>query len=162
MGITEIKTTVPAEQKRALIIAANFNDLIVSRLVEGAVRAFHSASIADSAISLIRVAGALEIPLALKAAARTNQFNVFVVVGAIIKGHTDHYDHVARMANDGVLSVALEHNLALGNKILTVHSLEHALERADGPHGNAGHDAAMAALGLFDTYAAINLLKRAQ
>ena len=76
-------------------------------------------------------------------------------MGAIIKGTTDHYHHVARIAQDGVLSVALKYNLALGNGILTVHTLEQALARADGPMGNIGFDAASAACdlrGLFHNF----------
>ena len=137
----------PASQ-RVLIIAARANDVVVTRLIDGAQRAFMQAHLKPEYQKIMRVSGALEIPLALKIAAQTGYFNAFVVLGAVIKGKTDHYDHVARMANDGVLQVALEHKLAMGNGILTVHSLEHALERADGPAGNLGFDAAMAALSL--------------
>lgn len=133
---------------RVLIIAARANELVVSRLIDGALRALRQSSIKPQHQHLMRVAGALEIPLALKKAARTGQFDAYIVLGAVIKGKTDHYDHVARMANDGVLTVALEETLALGNGILTVHSLEQALERADGPAGNLGFDAAHAALDL--------------
>jgi 6,7-dimethyl-8-ribityllumazine synthase len=137
-----------AHSKRVLIISACANDVVVSRLIDGACRALTTASIKPEHQEVMRVSGALEIPLALKMAARTNFFHAFVVLGAVIKGKTDHYDHVARMANDGVLQVALEHQIALGNGILTVHSMEHALERADGPCGNLGNDAANAALNL--------------
>lgn len=148
--------------KKVLIIAARANDLVVSGLIDGAVRAFTKAKIKLSHQWLIRVPGALELPLALKKAAQPGQFSAYAVLGAVIKGKTDHYDHVARMANDGILSVALEHNLALGNGILTVHCLEHALERADGPCGNLGFDAAQAALNLAATFSALEQNKRAQ
>lgn len=137
-----------AGSKRVLIIAALANDMVVSRLVDGAKRALSAARIAPEHQQVMRVSGALEIPLALKMAAKSGAFDAFVVLGAVIKGKTDHYDHVARMANDGVLAVALEHYLALGNGIVTVHCLEQALERADGPAGNLGVDAANAALNL--------------
>ncbi len=133
---------------KAVIIAAKANYVVVSRLIDGAYRALNSAHVDASQTSLIEVSGALEIPLALKKTARINRFNAFVVLGAVIKGKTDHYDHVARLAHNGVLEVALDHQLPLGNGILTVHSLEQALERADGPSGNLGYDAAKAALGL--------------
>lgn len=142
--------TVDNTLQRVLIIAARANDVVVARLIDGAERAFNQAGINSSNRQLIRVSGAFEIPLALKMAAETGYFSAYVVLGAIIKGKTDHYDHVARMANDGVLQVALDHKLPLGNGILTVHCLEHALERADGPTGNLGFDAANAALSLVD------------
>ncbi|HXW52823.1 MAG TPA: 6,7-dimethyl-8-ribityllumazine synthase [Myxococcota bacterium] len=132
----------------AVIIAAKANYVVVSRLIDGAKRAFTSANIDASRTTLIEVAGALEIPLALKKIASTNHWNAFVVLGAVIKGKTDHYEHVARLAQNGVLKVALEHRLPLGNGILTVHTLEQAFERADGPCGNLGFDAAKAAIGL--------------
>lgn len=143
--------SIDMSAQRVLIIAARANELVVTRLIDGALRALKQSAIKPSHQHVIRVPGALEIPLALKMAARSGQFNAYVVLGAVIKGKTDHYDHVARMANDGVLNVALEHHLALGNGILTVHSLEHALERADGPAGNLGSDAAHAALNLMVT-----------
>jgi len=133
---------------KAVIIAAQANQLVVSRLVEGAMRALSSTTRVSAHVSLIEVSGALEIPLALNKVAKAARFNTFVALGAVIKGKTDHYEHVARMANDGVLRVALEHQLAFGNGILTVHSLEQALERADGPCGNLGFDATKAALSL--------------
>lgn len=139
---------VDVKAQRVLIIAARANDVVVSRLVEGAQRACSKAGIESTNLEVMRVPGALEIPLALKIAARANYFNAYVVLGAVIKGKTDHYDHVSRMANDGVLQVAIDHQLALGNGILTVHSFEHALERADGPAGNLGFDAANAAINL--------------
>lgn len=162
LNLNEIKPGQNCPPQRVLIIASRANELIVSRLIEGASRACHKAGIKANDQYLIRVDGALEIPLALKMAAKTGHFTTYVVLGAVIKGHTDHYEHVARMANDGVLSVALEYNLVLGNKILTVHSLEHALERADGPAGNAGYDAAMAALNLYETLWALQAIKREQ
>jgi 6,7-dimethyl-8-ribityllumazine synthase len=138
-------------KENVLIIASRANDMVVSRLIEGAKRALRQASVREECQHLVRVPGALEIPLALNLAARCGRFNAFVVLGAVIKGKTDHYDHVARMANDGVVEVALKYHLCVGNGILTVHSLEHALERADGPAGNLGFDAAKASVDLLVT-----------
>lgn len=161
-NIVEISdNVVDKTAHRVLLIAARANDLVVSRLIDGAKRAFVNEGLSLSQLSLMRVNGALEIPLALNKAATTGRFNTFVVLGAVIKGKTDHYDHVARMANDGVLDVALRHHLAVGNGILTVHSLEHALERADGPCGNLGCDAARAALGLSASFLELEKSNRA-
>lgn len=143
---------VNLKEHRSVIIAALANDLIVSRLVSGAKNTLLGLGIKETNIDIIRVSGALEIPLALKAAALSNNYQSFTVLGAVIKGSTDHYDHVARMANDGTLKVAIDHCLALGNGILTVHTLEHALQRADGSHGNLGCSAAKAAFELYEIY----------
>jgi 6,7-dimethyl-8-ribityllumazine synthase len=133
---------------KCLTIAAQANDFVVSKLIDGTIRACYSYGLKEEQLHIVRVAGALEIPLALNQAANIHGFNVYVVLGAIIKGKTDHYAHVSRVAHDGIMSVALEKNLALGNGILTVYNLEQALERADGPSGNLGYDAARAALNL--------------
>ncbi len=142
---------------RALVIAAEANSLVVDRLVAGASNALADRGLKQDQQKIVRVAGALEIPLMLKRAASSKRFDVFVVLGAVIKGQTDHYEHVASMANNGVLNVALEYGLALGNGILTVHSMEQALARADGTHGNIGRDAALAALNLKLSYLSLEL-----
>lgn len=133
---------------KPLIVAARANELVVSRLIDGALRAFLMSSIKPEQITIMRVSGALEIPLALKKAAVARTYSAYVVLGAIIKGESDHYDHVSRIAYDNVFEVALRHELALGTGILCVHNLEQALSRSDGPHGNLGFDAAIAALKL--------------
>ncbi len=137
---------IDLSNEKALIIGALANDFVVSRLINGALATFDAAKIPKQQQTVIRVPGALEIPLALKKAAA--HFDIFVVLGAVIKGQTDHYDHVSRISFDGVLQVALEHSLALGNGIMTVANMELALARADGPNGNLGKDAALAALSL--------------
>lgn len=148
-----MNNATPNQQNHTpVIIAAQANDLVVSRLIDGALRAFRAAGISDKQITIVRVPGALEIPLALNKVSASKEHSCYTVLGAVIKGKSDHYDHVARMANDGVLSVALKYGLPMGNGILTVHSLEQALERADGPCGNLGFDAALAALSLSNTF----------
>ncbi len=144
-----------ATKKKSIIIAARANDNVCSRLIDGAVRAFTEAGIEANNQHVLRVAGALEIPLALKMAARSRQFDIFLVIGAVIKGQTDHYEHVSRMANDGVMSVALEYQLALANCILCAHNMEQALERAGGACGNLGFDYANAAVDLAACYASL-------
>lgn len=139
-------TTVDLSKQRAVIIASMANDFVVSRLIAGAKNTFLDARIFEGQQSLVRVPGALEIPVALKKMAP--HFDLFVVLGAVIKGQTDHYEHVSKMAFEGVSQVMLENTLALGNGIMTVHSIELALARADGPSGNLGVEAAKAALSL--------------
>lgn len=146
-----MKTSNPFPNQ-VLIIAAEANDVVVSKLIQGATRSLVKLGLASENIIIKRVAGALELPLLLKKAALTGDYEMFVVLGAVIKGKSDHYYHVSRMANNAIMSIAVEHGLALGNGLLTVHSLEQAFERADGPVGNIGTDAAMAAFSLFKSF----------
>lgn len=139
-------------QARPLIIAAKTNEHIVSRLISGAMHAFLSKDIAAQNIIITNVPGALEIPLYLKHAALKHDFNIFVVLALVLKGETDHYDHVSRLANDGVMSTALTHNLALGNGILCVHNIDQALKRSDESSHNAGIIAANAAYSLYHLF----------
>ena len=145
-GLNNKNMSLDMSKEKALIIASLANDIIVSRLISGAEAAFDAANIAKERQTIIRVPGAMEIPVALKKSAP--YFDIFVVLGVVIKGQTDHYEHVSRIAMDGVLQVCLEHTLPLGNGIMTVHTMEQALARADGPSGNLGIDAARAALSL--------------
>jgi 6,7-dimethyl-8-ribityllumazine synthase len=132
------------------IIAAQWNEHVVSRLIDGAKRACEHRGMNANAVHVTRVAGALEIPHALNIAMQNPHFDTFVVLGTVLKGETDHYEHVARMANDGVQKVALRHNKPLGNSILTVHTLELAMARASEGDNNSGYAATLAAIDLFE------------
>lgn len=134
------------------IIAAHANDVVVAKLISGATKACIVSGFSLEQIDVVRVAGALEIPLALNKIASLNGYAAYVVLGAIIKGETDHYHYVSHMAHQGIMSAALKYNLALGNGILTVHKMEHALDRADGACGNLGYDAALAAISLANVF----------
>lgn len=130
------------------IIATRWHHNVVDRLIDGAHRALIEADISPEYHHVMHVAGALELPLALSMALDSRRYNAYVMLGCVLKGKTDHYDHVARMANDAIINLATTHRLALGNGILTVHHLEHALARAEGSEGNLGYDAMKAALDL--------------
>lgn len=153
----DVKKLPDLSGQKVLIIASQANDLVVSRLISGAKNSLSAALIPSDAHTLMRVPGALEIPLALKKAAP--YFDMFVVLGVVLKGQTDHYEHVSRIALDGVASVALEHTLALGNGIMTVQSMELALARADGPNGNLGAEAARAAISMRQLFLSYDLHK---
>jgi 6,7-dimethyl-8-ribityllumazine synthase len=129
---------------RIALLASRFNDLVVSRLVEGARDALLRHGIDDDDLSLIRVPGAFELPLTADKLAASGRFAAIVALGCVIRGDTAHFDYVAGGSANGLMQVALDHGLPVGFGVLTVDTLEQALDRAGGKAGNKGADAAMA------------------
>ncbi len=129
---------------RIALLASRFNDLVVSRLVDGARDALLRHGIDDDDLSLIRVPGAFELPLTADKLAASGRYVAIVALGCVIRGDTAHFDYVAGGAANGLMQVALDHGLPVGFGVLTTDSMEQALDRAGGKAGNKGADAAMA------------------
>lgn len=150
-GNETIEKSHPEELSRQLydasfcIIAARFNGHIVEKLVAGARAALERCGVSDSAITVLRVAGAYELPLAAQKAARSGRFDGIVALGAVIRGGTPHFEFVSGECMAGLTRVSLDCDLPLGNGVLTVDTVEQALERAGGSEGNKGEEAALAA-----------------
>lgn len=128
---------------RFAVIASRFNGLIVDQLVKGALETLSSQGIQSE---LIWVPGALEIPVVAQQAARTRKYDALVCLGAVIKGSTDHYEHVSREVHNGVTRVSLDASIPVTMGVLTVETMAQALERAGGTCGNVGSNAALAAI----------------
>jgi 6,7-dimethyl-8-ribityllumazine synthase len=128
------------------VLAARFNDRIVEDLVRGALDALRRHGVADSAVDLVRVPGAFELPLAAKKAARTRQYDGLVALGVVIRGATPHFDYVCSECAAGLSRVSLEFELPVGFGVLTCDTVDQAVERAGIKHGNKGADAALAAM----------------
>jgi 6,7-dimethyl-8-ribityllumazine synthase len=128
------------------IIAARFNDFVVDRLLSGAVDALvkHGASPAE--IEIVRVPGAYEMPLALKKLAASRRHDALVALGCVIRGATPHFDYVAGEASRGIAQAGLAHDMPIGFGLLTVDTIEQAIERAGTKAGNKGADAALSAI----------------
>jgi len=127
------------------IIAARFNGEIVDKLVTGAKAALQSCGVSESSITVLRVAGAYEIPLAAQKVARTDRYDGIVALGAVIRGGTPHFEYVSGECMAGLSRVSLDNDIPLGNGVLTVDTIEQALDRAGGAEGNKGEEAALAA-----------------
>ncbi len=127
------------------IVAARFNGDIVDRLIAGARAALERSGVTPSAIEVLRVAGAYELPFAAQAAARTGRFDGIVALGAVIRGGTPHFEYISAQCMAGLARVSLDCNIPLGNGVLTVDTAEQAVERAGGREGNKGEEAALAA-----------------
>jgi 6,7-dimethyl-8-ribityllumazine synthase len=127
---------------RLAIVASRFNGAIVDRLVEGALEAFRATGTPPEKVTLVRVPGAFELPLA--AARLAGAHDAVVGLGCVIRGETAHYEHVARVAADGLARVQLDSGVPVGFGVLTTDTVEQAQARAGGQEGNLGFSAAMA------------------
>jgi 6,7-dimethyl-8-ribityllumazine synthase len=135
-----------AGEARFGIVLARFNSLIVERLLEGAIDTLRRHGVSDDHLTVARVPGAYELPLAAQAMARSGQFDAVIALGCVIRGSTPHFDYVAGEAAKGLAMVSLAENLPVSFGVLTTDSIEQAIERAGTKAGNKGVDAAMSAI----------------
>jgi 6,7-dimethyl-8-ribityllumazine synthase len=144
--VKTIEGTLDATGLRVAIVAARFNDFIVARLVDGAVDALvkHGASPAD--IEIVRVPGAFEVPLALQRLAQARRHDALIALGCVIRGATPHFDYVSGEASRGIAQASQTHGVPVGFGLLTVDTIEQAIERAGTKAGNKGVDAALSAI----------------
>ena len=128
------------------IVASRFNDFIVDRLLDAAVGTLLKHGIAAGDIEVVRVLGAFETPLAIKKMATSRRYNALIALGCVIRGGTPHFEYVAGEATRGIGSVSTSEEIPVGFGILTVDTIEQAIERAGTKAGNKGADAALAAI----------------
>lgn len=141
-----VEGTYSARGLRFAVVASRFNEFIVERLVDAAVGTLvkHGAEPGD--IEVVRVPGAFEIPVALKKLAAARRHDALIALGCVIRGATPHFDYVAGEAASGIARVSIEHEVPIGFGLLTVDTIEQAVERAGTKAGNKGADAAMTAI----------------
>ncbi len=139
---------------RFALVAARFNSAIVDGLVAGALDGLKRHGVADDAIDVVRVPGSFEIPLVAQKLAGGGKYAAVICLGAVIRGDTDHYDHVAGEAAGGVARAALATGVPVIFGILTCDTLEQAVNRAGAKSGNKGFDAALTAIEM------VNLLRQ--
>jgi 6,7-dimethyl-8-ribityllumazine synthase len=136
----------PVPGARYAIIASRWNPRIMEVLVEGARAALLAHGVAENAIDIVRVPGALELPVTAQLLARAGKHAALVALGCVVRGDTRHYEHVADQSARGLMDVSLEHALPVANGVLAVEKYADAEARAGGAHGNKGEEAALAAL----------------
>jgi 6,7-dimethyl-8-ribityllumazine synthase len=132
------------------IVAAKFNQAVVDRLVEGALDGLRRHGVADKNITLVRVPGSYEIPLVANKLALSGKFSSIICLGAVIKGETDHYDHVAGASTNGIAGISLQTGIPVIFGVLTCDTLEQAINRAGAKAGNKGFEAALTAIEMAD------------
>jgi 6,7-dimethyl-8-ribityllumazine synthase len=136
------------------IIAARFNGFIVDQLTAGAVDALQRHGVSADRITIVRVPGSFEIPLIARKLAQSQKYAAIISLGCIIRGDTDHYDHVAGAATSGIANTAMNSEVPVIFGVLTCETLEQAIHRAGAKAGNKGFEAAVTAVEM------VNLLKK--
>ncbi len=131
---------------RFAIVAARFNSIVVDALLVGALDALKRHGVPDDRVDVIRVPGSFEVPPIAQRLGSSKKYAAVICLGAVIKGDTDHYDHVANSATSGIAQAAMTCNIPIVFGILTCESLEQALNRAGGKSGNKGFEAAVTAI----------------
>jgi 6,7-dimethyl-8-ribityllumazine synthase len=139
-------TLVCPKGARIAIVSARFNHFIVDRLVEGALDAVARHGGDLSKVTIVRVPGAWEIPVAVQRLAHGKKVDAIIALAAVIRGSTPHFDYVAGEVAKGVAHVSIATGIPVSFGVLTTDSIEQAVERAGTKHGNKGWDAAVSAL----------------
>jgi 6,7-dimethyl-8-ribityllumazine synthase len=141
---TDHRARLDASGRRVAVVASRFNELVTKRLVEGAVEGLKAHGVADDAIDVYWVSGAFEIPQLAAKLARDGKADGVVWAGAIIRGETSHYDVLSKTVTESIEAAALGTGIPMTLAVLTTDTLEQAVDRAGGKHGNAGWNAAVA------------------
>lgn len=142
----ELEGSLKGAGLRIAIAASRFNDSITTRLVEGALTALHDHGVRDSDITIAWTPGSFELPLISKRLATANRYDAIVCLGAVIKGETAHFDHVARETASGIATVSRETGVPISYGVLATHTITQARDRAGGKYGNIGYDSALVAI----------------
>jgi 6,7-dimethyl-8-ribityllumazine synthase len=147
-----IQGRLNAEGLRVAIVASRWNDFVVSRLIGGAIDALERLGGSNDAITIIRVPGSFELPIAAKRAAISDEYDAIICLGVVIRGETSHNEYIAAEAIKGIAQVSLETNLPIALGVVTADNLEQAIDRAGAKSGNKGFDAAMTAVELVNLF----------
>ena len=146
--VKTIEGRLSAEGLRVAIVASRWNDFVVSRLIGGAVDALQRLGAQTDSITIVRVPGSFELPVAARRLAMSGDYDALICLGAIIRGETSHNEYIASQVFKGIAQVQLETNLPVALGVVTAENLEQAIDRAGSKSGNKGFEAAMTAVEL--------------
>ncbi|CAK7030332.1 MAG: 6,7-dimethyl-8-ribityllumazine synthase [Peptostreptococcus russellii] len=135
-----------AKDAKIAIVAARFNEFIVSKLLSGSLDALKRHDVDDENIDLAWVPGAYEIPLMASKMAKSGKYDAVICLGAVIRGSTSHYDYVCSEVSKGIAHISLETDIPVMFGVLTTENIEQAIERAGTKAGNKGFDVAVSAI----------------
>ena len=145
---------VATEGMKVAIVASRFNEIIVNKLLGGAVDGLVRHGVDENNITAVWVPGAFEIPIAADKLAKSGKYDAVICVGAVIRGDTTHYDYVCNEVSKGVAHVSLNTGVPVLFGVITTENIEHAIARAGSKAGNKGYDCALSAIEM------VNLLKQ--
>ncbi len=148
--IKTIEGAMRADQGRFCLVVSRWNSFVVESLEKGAIDTLLRHGASESNLTIVRVPGAFEMPVTIERIARKGGFDAVIALGAVIRGGTPHFDYVAGECVKGMAQVSLNHGLPVAFGVLTVDSIEQAIERAGTKAGNKGAEAAMSALEMVD------------
>lgn len=146
MSIKTIEGNFTATKGRFAIVVGRWNSFVVESLVTGAIDTLRRHGIADDQITIVRAPGAFEIPLVCQKVAEKKQYDAIIALGAVIRGGTPHFEYVAGECTKGLAQVMLQYGVPVAFGVLTVDTIEQAIERAGTKAGNKGAEAATSAL----------------
>lgn len=152
--LTTIEGDLRVAGARFCLVVSRFNSFITENLLSGAIDTLRRHGAAESDLVVVRIPGAFEMPLAVQRVASKGGFDAIVALGAVIRGGTPHFDYVAGECVKGLAQVSLQHAIPVAFGVLTVDSIEQAIERAGTKAGNKGAEAAMSAIEM------VNLLRQ--
>ncbi len=144
-GIRTIEGHLTPNDGRFAIVVARWNSYVVESMVEGAIDTLKRHGISEEQITIIRCPGSFELPLVVKKVAKQGRYDAVIALGAVIRGGTPHFDFVAGECTKGIAQTMLEHEVPVSFGVLTVDTIEQAIERAGTKMGNKGEEAALAA-----------------
>jgi 6,7-dimethyl-8-ribityllumazine synthase len=148
--MSEIKIIEQKEAYKGLvkiaIVASRFNSFIVDRLYDGAIKSLEVNGVNKESITVVKVPGAFEIPVAVEAVLDKDEYDAVITLGAIIKGETPHFDFIANECTHGISQLAMNSGIPVIFGVLTVDNTEQAMDRAGDEESNKGYEAASAAL----------------
>jgi len=154
--MAEFEGTPTGAGRRFVVVGSRFNEVVTQALVDGALECLVKHGAASDNVDVVWVPGAWELPLAVSQLLQTERYAAVVVCGAVIRGETPHFDFVAGEAARGLATLQGEFGVPIGFGLLTTDTLEQALQRAGGGHGNKGWDAALAAMQMADLFAMLD------
>jgi 6,7-dimethyl-8-ribityllumazine synthase len=143
---------------RFALVVSKYNDFVTDRLQAGALAALASAGVLSDDITVVRVPGAFEIPLAAQHAAESGRYDAVVCLGCLIRGETPHFEYISSAVSQGLTTAAAATGVPMSFGVLTTHSVEEALARAGDGSGNKGYEAAVAAIEMAEIVAQLTRL----
>lgn len=142
-----VQGNIESKNAKIAIVISRFNSFVVESLLEGAIDTLKRfGRVADDNITVVRVPGAVELPVTARRVAASGKFDGVIALGAVIRGGTPHFDFVAGECNKGLAQVALEFDLPIAFGVLTTDTIEQAIERSGTKAGNKGGEAALSVL----------------